>query len=82
MPLNSTHYACRAAEGHDLCVGGAYSPWLVGPDPAALHCPVTCVECPNWESHADAMWLIVLVSSVSSPLMVMLTLRFLRGDGE
>ena len=28
---------------------------------------------------ADVMWLIVLLSSVSSPIMVMLTLRFLRG---
>ena len=26
------------------------------------------------------MWLIVLLSSISSPIMVMLTLRFLRGD--
>ena len=80
--LNSTHFACRATEHHDICVGGDYTPQLISADRQSLHCPKTCVQCPGWEGHADAMWLIVLLSSVSSPIMVMLSLKFLRGDGD
>ena len=36
-------------------------------------------HCPGWEGNPTIMWLIVLATSLSSPLMVALTLRFLRG---
>ena len=42
----------------------------------------TCEDCPGWHDNADVMWLIVLVSSISSPVMVMLSLRFLKGDRD
>ena len=78
--VNSSYAACRAAEGGHLCVGSQYSPQLAATSASQLSCPATCVACPGWEGHADVMWLIVLLSSISSPIMVTLTLRFLRGD--
>ncbi|EOD28069.1 hypothetical protein EMIHUDRAFT_235276 [Emiliania huxleyi CCMP1516] len=75
-------HACRAEESGHLCVGGDFSPRLVTPldSSSFLQCPSTCVECPGWESHASEMWFIVLICSISSPLMVSLSLRFLRGE--
>ena len=48
--------------------------------PPQLHCPRTCLACPGWESHADTLWLVVLLSSFTSPVMIMLSLKFLKGD--
>jgi len=77
-------HACRAEESGHLCVGGDFSPRLVTPldSSSFLQCPSTCVECPGWESHASEMWFIVLICSISSPLMVSLSLRFLRGEDD
>lgn len=65
-------------------MGVGYEPRLVGAiDPSsvedALHCPHTCVECPGWSSDAAEMWLIVLLLSLTTPVLVTLSLRFLRG---
>lgn len=79
---NSSGWACRAAGGeHHLCIGGSFDPGLVGTTAAELDCPATCQQCPGWSGDASTMWQIVLWTSVSSPLMVMLTLRWLRADG-
>ena len=83
--MHGATYACRAANGitsvaGEWCVGGQYSPLLHSQDRDSLHCPQTCEDCPGWKDNADVMWLIVLVSSISSPVMVMLSLRFLKGD--
>ena len=85
--LNASFFACQTSDGSEMCVGAAYdgsmyAPELVARSADELHCPSTCKECPGWEGHADVMWLIVLISSVSSPIMVMGTLRFLRGEGD
>ena len=83
--VNASFAVCRASGsegGHGLCVGGDYSPALHGASAAQLACPETCRECPGWESHAETMWLIVFLSSISSPIMVMLSVRFLKGDDE
>ena len=82
--VNASYAMCRTA-GDYSCVGGDYSPRLhaVGEHAVSeLHCPSTCRDCPGWEGHADTMWLIVLISSISSPLMIMLSIRFLRGDAQ
>ena len=81
VTVNSSYAACRASDGGQLCVGKDYSPLLHAASASALHCPDTCRTCPGWEGHADVMWLIVLISSLTSPVLVMLTIRFLR-DGE
>jgi len=80
--LNASYAACRASDGHELCVHGDYSPLLHAESASLLHCPSTCRQCPGWDSQTATMWLIVFFSSVSSPIMVMLSLRFLRGDGQ
>ena len=80
VAVNATYSACKASDGHGLCVGGDYSPQLHTHNHTYLTCPATCRQCPGWEAHADVMWLIVFLSSISSPIMVMLSLRFLRGD--
>jgi hypothetical protein len=72
---------CRATDTGHLCVGGDFSPQLVNSlDQAPHRCPSTCLECPGWQSHASEMWYIVLLCSISSPMMVSLSLRFLRGE--
>ena len=51
--------------------------------PPPLHCPSTCRECPGWEGSLElgrSLWLIVLLTSLSSPIAVWLCLPFIRGD--
>ena len=43
-------------------------------------CPESCAACPGWTGDGKTLWLIVLLTSLSSPIMVALTLKFLRGD--
>ena len=78
------HHASGAAcaTSTTACVGGDFSAALNAPNVTLLHCPDSCQACPGWESQPATMWLIVLVTSVSSPLMVAFTVRFLRGEGE
>ena len=80
--LNSTAVGCRAPGASHPCVGPEYSSALVAPHFEGLHCPTDCHGCPGWEGHAQTMWLIVLVSSLSSPILVSASLRFLRDDGS
>eukprot|EP00965_Chrysotila_dentata_P045722 1518592-Pleurochrysis_carterae.AAC.3 len=77
--VHAVEYACRTA--NTLCVGGHFNPALTAiAGEQAPVCPSTCQECPGWEGGATTMWLIVLLTSVSSPLLVALTLRFLRKE--
>eukprot|EP00804_Cyclotella_cryptica_P015564 CCRYP_003587-RA/>CCRYP_003587-RA protein AED:0.02 eAED:0.02 QI:106/1/1/1/0.5/0.33/3/1949/628 len=44
-------------------------------------CPSTCNECPTWEySDPSALWYILMVVSIISPLLVWCFLPFLRGE--
>lgn len=88
--LNESVAVC--ATGHSkfdtACIGDGYGSELhhrLGSGEGMFHglnCPSTCVQCPGWEGHADLMWLIVLLSSVTSPVLVHLSLKFLRGPGD
>jgi len=64
------------------CVGHGFAPELSGADLASLVCPDSCQACPGWTGDGQTLWFIVLVTSLTSPLMVVLTLRFLRGPDE
>ncbi|KAL1500034.1 hypothetical protein AB1Y20_012711 [Prymnesium parvum] len=82
IKLNATAYACRAG-GYITCVGLKYSPELISSDPASLQCPSTCVQCPGWQDGAQTMWLTVFLFSVASPIMVQLSLPYLKSvDGK
>ena len=44
-------------------------------------CPLTCNECPTWnDSNASMLWFILMIISIISPLLVWITLPFLRGE--
>jgi len=79
-PLNATFDGCRAPGSGQLCTDEpGHSMSMIAPHEAGLHCPTHCHQCPGWQGDPRTMWMIVLVSSISSPVMVMLSLPFLRG---
>ncbi len=75
--------AAACATGAMACVGKDFAPELSGANASSLACPDSCEACPGWTGDGATLWLIVLITSLSSPLMIALTLRFLRGpEGE
>ena len=54
--------------------------WLVDPVTAVTTCPRTCQVCPGWSGDAATMWAVVLLTSLTSPILVWIGLPFLRGD--
>ena len=81
--LNGTFDGCSppGLGIHHACVGDEHSGSMVArryPDGSGLECPSTCQLCPGWEGDAKLMWTIVLLSSISSPVMVQLSLKYLR----
>jgi len=62
-----------------VCAGRGFSPALTAANLSSLHCPASCRECTGWKGEPRLMWLVVLLTSVSSPLMVACTLPYLRG---
>jgi len=81
--LNGTFDGCSppGLGIHHACVGDEHSGSMVArryADGSGLECPSTCQQCPGWEGDAKLMWTIVLLSSISSPVMVQLSLKYLR----
>eukprot|EP01046_Picozoa_sp_COSAG06_P032626 COSAG06_NODE_3275_length_5577_cov_6.602410_3_plen_193_part_00 len=86
LPQAVASYGCASQSG-ELCPlppGG----WDADPSSSAQiglgaeilpRCPETCRECPGWEGDARAMWGIVWLTSVTSPLCVWACLPYLRG---
>jgi len=85
-PINASFDGCRSPTSHALCIGKGpfsdYSPAMIAPHGSGLHCPTHCHQCPGWSGSAQTMWMIVLISSISSPILVSLSVRFLREKGE
>ena len=75
--LNAT---CASEEGAcDAPAGG----WMCrGHDCADAVCPMTCHDCPGWEEESSprTLWLMMLLVSLLSPLLVWLFLPFLTGS--
>ena len=75
--LNAT---CASEEGAcDAPAGG----WVCrGDDCGDAVCPVTCHDCPGWEEDSSprTLWLMMLLVSLVSPLLVWLFLPFLTGS--
>jgi len=43
-------------------------------------CPMTCTECPTWEpTHVATFWYILVIISITSPILAWIFLPFLRG---
>lgn len=76
MRLNATALGCAAAG--TPCIGGDYGTALVGSESAPPVCPRTCVQCPGYTDAVEIMWSTVLLASIASPVMVQLSLPFLR----
>ncbi|KAL1504512.1 hypothetical protein AB1Y20_010914 [Prymnesium parvum] len=47
---------------------------------SAAACPATCLECPGYVGHALPMFQLILAVALTSPLLLLLLLPFLRGD--
>lgn len=92
--LATTAGSAAAAAAHNLnnltmcasstqsCVGGAFAP-LYANASAPVQCPTSCRECPDWTGSAELgrqLWIVVLLTSLSSPLLLYICLPFLRGD--
>ncbi|KAL3902266.1 MAG: hypothetical protein SGPRY_012135, partial [Prymnesium sp.] len=77
VSLNASTFTCRAG-GYVVCHGGHFSEALSSTNATALQCPSTCLECPGWQDHAQVMWMSVFLLSVASPVLVQLSLPYLR----
>ena len=74
----AAHFAC--ASEVEACVGTGFAEGLSAANLTGLqNCPESCAACPGWTGDGRTLWLIVLLTSLSSPVMVALTLNFLRG---
>ena len=77
----AAHFAC--ASEVEACVGTGFAEQLSAANLTDLtglrSCPQSCAACPGWAGDGRTLWLIVLLTSLSSPVMVTLTLNFLRG---
>eukprot|EP01047_Picozoa_sp_COSAG01_P058683 COSAG01_NODE_6945_length_3429_cov_1.860961_2_plen_210_part_00 len=96
VAVNATSCATPAVVGTDgeslvdrpACVAPARGWRLAGAaGPAAastvvVQCPSSCSDCPGWESDTAAMWRVVLLLSVISPVLVWIGLPFIRGEGR
>jgi len=77
----AAHFAC--ASEVEACVGTGFAEELSAANLTDLtglrSCPESCAACPGWTGDGRTLWLVVLLTSLSSPVMVALTLNFLRG---
>ena len=64
-------YQCVSVE--DVCEGID----TIGTDQM---CPRTCQECPGYESNVRVLWMLLLATSLLTPVLVCLLLPFFRGD--
>ncbi|KAL1511879.1 hypothetical protein AB1Y20_005161 [Prymnesium parvum] len=76
VKLNASAFACHA--GGSLCLGGRYGEGLLSHNASELVCPSNCVQCPGYDDSAQVMWITVFVFSIISPVMVQLSLPYLR----
>ena len=75
----AAHFAC--ASKAEACVGTGFAEELAAANLTGLQsCPESCAACPGWAGDGRTLWLVVLLTSLSSPVMVALTLKFLRGQ--
>jgi len=47
---------------------------------AVSSCPLTCLQCPGYEGHAQQMFSLVLLIALTSPLLISLMVPWLRGQ--
>ena len=63
-------------------MGPGFADELSAANLTALRCPASCAACPGWAGDGRTLWLIVLLTSLTSPVMVALSLKFLRGQEQ
>lgn len=46
-----------------------------------MDCPSTCPQCPGYQSNPSALWFLIFLISLITPLVLWIALPFLRGTG-